>query len=145
MYSKRRLLKICLEIEVFRHFEHCNELRVKLISRKTKIFDSWIKCKDPSSSADHQQCEDFMNSKFATCLQECSNDVSCQSQCSRVLDNNLKQCPCKEGNFLIKYWNDQDLFMLPIWMSLSKLSMQRNNNNYIGVGNEPKRLWKSWF
>ena len=114
MYSKRRLLsKIWLEIEVFRHFEHCNELHVKLISRKTKSFDSWIKCKDPSSLADHQQCEDFMNSKFATCLQECLSDVSCQSQCSRDLDNNLKQCPCKEGNFLTKYWNAQDFLGCP--------------------------------
>ena len=57
----------------------------------------YTKCKDPLSSVNYQQCEDFVNNKFAKCLQQCSNDVSCQSQCSRDLDKDLKQCPCNEG------------------------------------------------
>ena len=75
--------------------------------------NSICECKDFSTSPNYLECENDAKYRYESCVARCSNeDVACLSQCNRFYNEDLKICPCMEGNrfsYLVlklsEYWN----------------------------------------
>ena len=56
----------------------------------------FCKCHDYETSLNYLECSDFYEGLYHECMFNCpANDWHCIAACSRELDENLKNCPCR--------------------------------------------------
>lgn len=86
--------------------EYCNSNKTKCINSCpchgecadgcADCDSSFCQCVDPELNADFIKCERHFTDVYLECAFGCGSDLSCNSECARQFNVNIKQCPCQE-------------------------------------------------
>ena len=50
-----------------------------------------------ADNEEYRQCEAAANHRYIECSNQCENDPACVSYCSRMLLEEINECPCMQG------------------------------------------------
>ena len=69
-------------------------MRLTLQITWTLVNAALDKCVNPESNKDFVACKSYYTGVYTDCLFDCADDPSCTSNCLRLFDENMTECPC---------------------------------------------------